>query len=86
MSDDQAAAKRPNILLFIPDGMQAAPIGPDSQCHTPNFDRLAAAGVRFENAHTTCPTCSPARASLMTGLLPHKHSVRGVGHCRGDDP
>jgi len=85
MSNDSASTTKPNILLFIPDGMQAAPIGPDSQCHTPNFDRLAAAGVRFENAHTTCPTCSPARASLMTGLLPHNHGVLEVEHCRDDD-
>ena len=61
MSNDSPSTTKPNILLFIPDGMQAAPIGPDSQCHTPNFDRLAAAGVRFENAHTTCPTCSGPR-------------------------
>ena len=84
-ASDTEQSSRPNILLFIPDGMQAAPINPGSICHTPNFDRLAERGVRFERAHTTCPTCSPARASLMTGLLPHNHGVLEVEHCRDDD-
>ena len=84
-SSSTTGTSRPNILLFIPDGLQAAPLAPDSQCHTPNFDRLAERGVRFERAHTTCPTCSPARASLMTGLLPHNHGVLEVEHCRDDD-
>ncbi len=76
---------RPNILLFLPDGMQAQVTGPDHDCHTPNFDRLADRGTRFTRAHTVLPTCSPARASLMTGLLPHNHGVLQVEHCVDDD-
>ena len=76
---------KPNILLVVPDGMQAGTVFPDSQCHTPNFDRLAARGVRFRRAHTSSPTCSPARASLMTGLLPHNHGVLEVEHGKDDD-
>ncbi|MFT6617545.1 MAG: arylsulfatase A-like enzyme, partial [Limisphaerales bacterium] len=76
---------KPNILLVVPDGMQAGTVFPDSQCHTPNFDRLAARGVRFKRAHTSSPTCSPARASLMTGLLPHNHGVLEVEHGKDDD-
>ena len=76
---------RPNILLFIPDGMQADVARPESDCRTPNFDRLARGGVRFTRAHTSLPTCSPARAGLMTGLLPHNHGVLQVEHCVDDD-
>jgi arylsulfatase A-like enzyme len=76
---------RPNILIFLPDGIQAQVVHPDHDCRTPNFDRLASRGVRFTRAHTVLPTCSPARASLMTGLLPHNHGVLQVEHCVDDD-
>jgi arylsulfatase A-like enzyme len=37
---------------------------------TPNIDRLAAQGMRFNNAYAACPVCSPTRASIMTGKYP----------------
>ena len=78
-------ARRPNILIVIPDAMPAQVVRPESECRTPHMDRLAANGVRFDRAHTTLPTCSPARASLMTGLLPHNHGVLQVEHCVDED-
>lgn len=78
-------ATRPNVLLFLTDGMQADTVDSGHPCLTPNFDALAARGVQFTNAHTTCPTCSPARASLLTGLLPHNHGVLEVEHGRDAD-
>lgn len=75
----------PNVLIFLTDAQQAATVAPGSPCLTPNFDRLAERGVRFLRAHTTNPTCSPARASLMTGLLPHNHGVLEVEHGRDAD-
>ena len=75
----------PNILIFLADGMQAATVDPAHPCLTPHLDALARRGVRFRRAHTTCPTCSPARASLMTGLLPHNHGVLEVEHGRDAD-
>ena len=78
-------ANRPNILMFLPDGMQAQVVRPGHDCQTPSFDRLAERGIRFNRAHTPLPTCSPARASLMTGLLPHNHGVLQVEHCVDDD-
>ena len=44
-------------------------------CRTPNLDRVAASGACFDNAFTVSPVCSPARASLLTGLYPHNHGV-----------
>ena len=38
---------------------------------TPNLDRLASEGVRFERAYTTQPVCQPARAAIFTGQYPH---------------
>lgn len=76
---------RPNILLFLTDAMQAETVRADHQCLTPNFEKLADRGLSLTQAHTTCPTCSPARASLMTGLLPHNHGVLEVEHGRDPD-
>lgn len=78
-------SSQPNLLLFLTDGMQAATIDAGHLCQTPCFDQLVQRGVQFANAHTTCPTCSPARASLMTGQLPHNHGVLEVEHGRDWD-
>ena len=77
--------KHPNILFLMTDQMQGRVLEPDHVCRTPNLDRLAQRGVRIRNAYTPNPVCSPARASLMTGLLPHSHGVLQVTHCVDDD-
>ena len=76
---------RPNILFLMTDQMQARVLDPDHPCQTPNLDRLARRGVRFTRAYTPNAVCSPARASLMTGLLPHNHGVLTVTHTVDDD-
>jgi len=77
--------RKPNILFLMTDQMQGRVLEPNHPCQTPNFDRLAASGVRFSRAYTTNAVCSPARASLMTGLLPHNHGVLDVIHCVDED-
>jgi uncharacterized sulfatase len=52
---------------------------------TPSIDRLAAGGVRFERAYTTCPVCSPARGAIFTGLYPHSNGVWGNEMAIGRD-
>lgn len=76
---------RPNILMFLMDGVQASALDPDSVCQTPNFDRLRERGLLFRRAYTSTPVCSPARASLLTGRLPHNHGVLEVEHGRDPD-
>jgi arylsulfatase A-like enzyme len=67
------------------DQMQGRVLEPDHVCQTPNLDRLGARGVRLSRAYTPNAVCSPARASLMTGLLPHNHGVLEVIHCVDED-
>ncbi len=69
------ASAAPNILLVIADDFGAYQLGCTSPggagfFRTPCLDRFAAEGVRFARAYATAPVCSPARASLYTGLHP----------------
>ena len=66
-----------NILLILTDDHAAWALAHAgcAELQTPNLDRLAAHGTRFTNATTPCPVCSPARASLMTGLMPSEHGI-----------
>ena len=70
-------AEAVNILLILTDQHRLSAVGAygPTPCRTPNIDRLAAEGVRFENAYTSCPVCSPARATVITGLFPHSHGI-----------
>jgi iduronate 2-sulfatase len=71
-----AKAQRLNILLIISDDLNTR-IGPYMELdqHTPNLDRLAARGVRFDRAYCQYPLCGPSRASLMSGLYPETNGV-----------
>ena len=68
---------QPNILLFVTDDHGQWASGPygNLEVRTPSLDRLAASGVVMENAFTPTPVCSPARASLLTGLTPSQHGI-----------
>lgn len=69
--------RRPNVLLLLADQWrpQAFGFAGDPNVRTPNFDRLAAESVRFPNAVSGMPVCSPTRASLLTGQRPLTHGV-----------
>ena len=70
-----------SVLLITIDTLRADRLGAygDSRARTPAIDRLALEGVVFERAYTPVPITLPAHASLMTGLLPPAHGVRGNG-------
>ena len=67
---------RPNIVLLLSDQHRHDTVGyvGGAAC-TPALDALACAGMIFTDAYTVCPLCSPARASLLTGLYPHRHGM-----------
>lgn len=69
--------QQPNIILMLTDQHRLSALGcyGDTPCQTPNLDKLASEGIRFETAYTVCPVCSPARATVMTGLYPHAHGI-----------
>src|SRR5512136_1554920 len=63
----------PNFVFILTDTQATNVVGAygHPELHTPNIDRLAQTGVKFERAYTTCPVCTPARAALFTGLYAH---------------
>jgi arylsulfatase A-like enzyme len=71
----------PSIILVSIDTLRADHVGAygAKTGATPNLDALAADGVLFENALTPVPITLPAHASMLTGLLPHRHGVRDNG-------
>ncbi len=77
-----ASGRRPNLVFFMPDEMRAESLA----CYghpvakTPNFDRLASEGVRFEQCHVQNPVCGPSRCSLMTGWPVHVRGHRSLYH------
>ena len=72
-----AASDKTNIVFILADdmGVWAAGCYGNSEIQTPNIDRIAATGVRFENFFVTIPVCSASRASFLTGRIPSQHGV-----------
>jgi arylsulfatase A-like enzyme len=68
---------RPNILFILSDDQGAWALGcaGNREIRTPNLDRLAAEGMRFQNFFCASPVCSPARASILTGRIPSQHGI-----------
>jgi N-sulfoglucosamine sulfohydrolase len=73
-------AERPNVLFITVDDMNRDSVGvfgcpiPDI---TPNIDRLASEGMKFEHAHVSIAICQPTRAVWMTGRYPHRSGALG---------
>jgi arylsulfatase len=65
-------AKKPNILVILGDDIGYSDLGCfGSEISTPNLDRLGNQGIRFTHFYNTA-RCSPSRASLLTGVYPHR--------------
>lgn len=67
----------PNVLVIFCDQLRIDLLGcyGGSLVRTPNIDALAAESTMFDRAYTPTALCSPARASLMTGLYAHSHHL-----------
>lgn len=67
--------EKPNIIVILPDDLGWNDVGyHGSFIKTPNIDRLANEGVKFEQ-HYVMPTCTPSRVSLITGKYPSRYGV-----------
>lgn len=69
--------RKPNVIYIFADQLRSQALGcyGDKQARTPNLDRLAAEGARFNNAISTWPVCSPYRGMLITGRYPMSNGV-----------
>ncbi|WP_168120817.1 sulfatase-like hydrolase/transferase [Paenibacillus sp. HB172176] len=75
-----SAKKPPNILLITSDQQHWNTIGAfNSEIRTPNLDRLAREGTAFRRAYCPNPTCTPSRASILTGMYPSQHGAWSLG-------
>ena len=65
--------ERPNMILIIADDLNWDDLGAygNTGVKTPNLDKLAKGGMRFDNAFLTASSCSPSRASMITSRYPH---------------
>ncbi len=69
-----------NVLLITSDQHHWTALGAvNDQIKTPNLDRLCASGTRFNRAYCPNPTCTPTRASIITGQYPSTHGAWSLG-------
>lgn len=72
--------KKPNILLITSDQQHWNTIGAfQPEISTPNLDRLVREGTTFQRAYCPNPTCTPSRASIITGTYPSQHGAWTLG-------
>ena len=66
-----------NIVFILSDDLSKYDVScyGNSAIKTPNIDRIAEEGLKFHRAYTPTAMCAPARASLYTGLYPHRNGV-----------
>jgi arylsulfatase A-like enzyme len=82
------AAERPNILFIMTDDHAAHAMS----CYgsrinrTPNLDRIAAEGMRFDNCFVTNSICTPSRATILTGKYSHMNGVPVFNRFDGSQP
>lgn len=72
--------RKPNILLITSDQQHWNTIGAfNPEISTPNLDRLVREGTTFSRAYCPNPTCTPSRASIITGMYPSQHGAWTLG-------
>jgi arylsulfatase A-like enzyme len=83
-----AEKSKPDILMIMPDQMRGDGLSALGHpvVRTPNLDALAREGALFRRAYATCPSCIPARHSLLTGLFPATSGMVGFKTMRTTHP
>lgn len=79
---------KPNILMLMADQHRIDCVGAygSKVIRTPNLDRIANEGVRFDCAYSSTPSCTPARSALLTGLSPWHHGMLGYSKMATRNP
>ncbi len=83
-----AQPRRPNVVLIVADDLGQRDLGcyGSSFHRTPHLDALAKAGARFTDCSSSCPVCSPTRASILTGMYPQRFGITDWLPGRPDNP
>ena len=74
------AAERPNVIFILTDDMGYGDMGCEDHPYvkTPNIDRLAREGTRFNNFYVNSAVCSPSRTAFMTGIFPARNNAHHI--------
>ncbi len=90
-----AEIPRPNFIVIMGEAQgwasssvqldDAVPGSRDPLSRTPNFEKLAAAGIRFSNFYAASPRCTPTRAALFTGKSPAQLHMTFVGEGKREE-
>lgn len=84
IGDTSLEAARPNILwICVEDASPHIGCYGETTIKTPRLDKLAAGGVRFDNAFVTCPVCSPSRSAMVSGMY---QTTLGAHNHRSQNP
>src|SRR3546814_5963417 len=80
-----ARARRPNVVFIMTDDPNQSAMGAygNTILKTPNLDRIADEGLRFDLGFVTNALCLPSRASFLTGQYSHTHGMRTNGEESG---
>ncbi len=84
---EPAPARRPNFIMILIDDMGWGDFScfGNTDAKTPNIDRLAAEGLRFEQFYVASPICSPSRVGLSTGQYPHRWRITSFLNNRAEN-
>jgi len=76
------AFNRPNIVIFVVDDLGYGDLGCTGhpRIRTPNIDAIARDGLTFTNYYSPASVCSPSRAAMLTGRMPHRSGIYGFIH------
>jgi arylsulfatase A-like enzyme len=87
-AQNQPSSKRPNIVFIMSDDHAAHAISAYGSrlIKTPNIDRLAKEGMKFENSFVTNSICTPSRAAILTGKYSHLNGVPVFNHIDSSQP
>src|SRR5215831_12534435 len=87
-TQNRLPAKRPNIVFIMSDDHAAQAISAYGSrlIKTPNIDRLAKEGMKFENCFVTNSICTPSRAAILTGKYAHINGVPVFNHIDSAQP